>query len=294
MNYRDILDQACAHLNNLHGKVVDVLEISKPPDKEYAAHLTKTISKLSPLVGNMIEYQVCNELNKLSWKGLGEWVRQDPGFPDTLFISKLNPTPGIEIKTWFPNATEITARFKDSVDHFRNDHINVAVVAWLPEFVIYGRPKIIDVWTGSAKSVAVARDLHYHKPPSYLVIEPEDTTARTSNLQQTNTNGYKFQGTLTQLKLAQEMVDEFGKKYEVYSTDAKYQELTKRLLSSFPYRLDTNFAKIDRIKHKGLEEFKSKVLKTEILGHTIKHWSHLISQKDKDIMQLIHELLPST
>ena len=38
-----------------------------------------------------------------------------PGFPDTIFIGpNVTPSPGFEIKAWFPLATEITARFKDS------------------------------------------------------------------------------------------------------------------------------------------------------------------------------------
>ncbi len=41
------------------------------------------------------------------------------------------------------------------------------------------------------RSIAEARDQHYHKPPDYLVVEPEDTSRRTKNLRQTNTNGYK-------------------------------------------------------------------------------------------------------
>jgi len=292
MEYREILDKACNHLQNLNGVVLNIINISKPIDQDYAKHLAKTISKLSPLVGNMIEYQVCTELNKLDWDNLGEWVRQDPGFPDTIFKSEITPQPGIEIKTWFPNATEITARFKDSIDFFSADQINVAVVAWLPEFIIYGRPKVIDIWTGSAKSLANSRDTHYHSPPNYLVIEPEDTSTRTINLQQSNTNGYRFQGNTEQLAEATKMVDEYGTDYSLYSSSPDYQKVTRKLLSAFPYRLDTNFAKIDRIAHTSLEVFKTKVLNTEILGHSIRHWSRLLSQNDSDIMLLIHELLP--
>ncbi|MDP1726951.1 MAG: hypothetical protein Q8M15_09225 [Bacteroidota bacterium] len=293
MNQKEVLAKASEYLSTFKDTVIDVLEITEPPDQEYAIHLAKTVSKLSPLVGNMIEYQVCAELNKLDWNGLGEWERQDPGFPDTIFKSNFEYQPGIEIKTWFPNATEITARFKDSVSFFDNEQINVAVVAWLPENIIYGKPKIIDIWTWSAKSLANARDSHYHKPPSYIVLEPEDTSLRTSNLQQTNTNGYKFQGSMVELAEAKKMVLEFGDFYENYSSEKLYQDLTKRLFKSFPYRLDTNFAKIDRIMHPSLEEFKKRVLLTEMNGHTIKHWSHLLGQKNKDIMQLIRELLPA-
>ena len=58
-----------------------------------------------------------------------------------------------------------------------------------------------------AQGVAQARDKHYHKPPGYLVIEPEDTSLRTINLQQTNTSGYKFQGTVKQLVEAKKYVE---------------------------------------------------------------------------------------
>ena len=115
MNYKEILERASNHIHSLKGNSMNVLEIAKPPSVEYAEHLAKTVSKLSPLVGNMIEFNVCEELNKLDWFDLGSWKRQDPGFPDTIFEGSINPTPGIEIKTWFPLATEITARFKDSV-----------------------------------------------------------------------------------------------------------------------------------------------------------------------------------
>lgn len=291
MDYKEILRLAGEHLQSLIGENMDVVDITKPPTLEYAEHLAKTISKLSPLVGNMIEFKVCEELNTLDWKGLGEWERQDPGFPDTIFSGSVSPQPGIEIKTWFPLATEITARFKDSINHFDQDQTNVALVAWLPEYVIYGMPKIIDVWIGSAKSLAQARDKHYHRPPDYLVFEPEDTSARTSNLQQTNTNGYKFQGNSKLFKQAEEEVDNWGESGKAYEPTVEYQTKLKSLLGKYPYRLDTNFAKIDRIQHDQLEEFKTKVLKTKLHGHTIKQWSKLIGDSKTNTIDLIKDLI---
>lgn len=190
---REILNKAEEAILELKGRTLDVLEITKPPDIQYVTHLAKVISKLSPLVGNMIEFSIMSLLNELDWPVQGQWIRQDPGFPDTLFEGIVEPKPGIEVKTWFPLATEITARFKDSVLHFDKDCTDVALIVWLPEYLLYGKPKIIDVWINTAKSLALARDTHYHNPPDYLVVEPEDTTTRTANLQQTNTNGYKFQ-----------------------------------------------------------------------------------------------------
>lgn len=291
MAYRKILETASNHLSSLKGKTMPVLEIAKPQDLDYARHLAKVISKLSPLVGNMIEYNVCEELNKLDWKGIGEWERQDPGFPDTIFRSSIEPAPGIEIKTWFPLATEITARFKDTVKFFEHNQTNVAVVAWLPEFIIYGKPKIIDVWVGSAQSLAIARDNHYHNPPDYLVFEPEDTTARTSNLQQTNVNGYKFQGTPSQLKEAEKVVESWGYEKGIYNHSDEFQQKIIELLGSYRYRLDTNFAKMNRIQHAELNEFKNKVLNTDILGHKIKKWSKLIGNNETNIAKLVDDLL---
>lgn len=292
MTYKEILDLASGFLLRLKGEKLDVLEIAKPHSIEYANHLSKAISKLSPLLGNMIEFSTVEMLNEQDWQGLGDWKRQDPGFPDTIFDGSVSPKPGIEIKTWFPLATEITARFKDSILHFEQDQTNVALIAWLPEYILYGKPKIMDVWVGSGKSLAIARDLHYHNPPDYLVFEPEDTSSRTVNLQQTNTNGYKFQGSKDQLLQAARDVIEMGIRTEMpYDPSPDYQQKIKRLLGKYPYRLDTNFAKIDRIEHEGLEQFKTRVLTSVVMGHTVKEWSKLLNSDESNIMNLLEELV---
>lgn len=282
MNTQKILSVASKALIELGKQNIDVLTIHKPKDLDYAKHLTKVVSKLSPLVGNMLEYSLVTYLNSIDYfKEYGKWVRQDPGFPDTLFVGSIDPKPGIEIKTWFPLATEITARFKDSQSHFSKNQTNVAMIAWLPEHIFYGKPKIIDVFVDSAVSLSLARDLHYHNPPDYLVFEPEDTRSRTINLQQTNTNGFKFQGTKDQLMKAEKVVAKWGKNAKAFSYNLEYQQRLKTLLGMFPYRLDTNFAKMDRIRHSGLEEFKVKVLKTEIANATIQEWSRVIASEDE-------------
>lgn len=194
MKTKDVIELASKHLKELPGNVFDVLTVSEPVSIEAAVNLSKIVSKLSPLVGNLIEFNIVEFLNDhTELDGLGEWKRQDPGFPDTIFEGTVSPTPGFEVKAWFPLATEITARFKDSQNHFLEDQTYVAMLAWLPEYVIYGKPKIIDILITSGSSVAKARDDHYHNPPNYVVLEPENTSLRTQNLQQTNTNGYKFQ-----------------------------------------------------------------------------------------------------
>lgn len=286
MDFKEILETAKEELTSLDEHLIDVLDITRPATIEYAKQLAKVISKLSPLLGNMIEFSTIDLLNKHDWNGLGKWIRQDPGFPDALFESEnIIPNPGIEIKAWFPFATEITARFKDSVTMFSQNNIDVALIAWLPEHVIWGKPQIIDVLVVSGKSVAEARDLHYHRPPDYLVFEPEDTSERTANLQQTNTNGYKLQTDKCDAKKAIEFVETWGPDGKTYSPDIEYQRRLRTLYADFVYRLDTNYAKIDRIEHSEIENFKQRVLNTPFQGKTIKQWSDILSSKDDDVLE---------
>jgi len=292
MKHTDILAIASNEIAAMKWRYIPVVNITKPSTIEYARQLAKVVSKLSPLLGNMIEFSMVDMLNSYDWQGLGIWKRQDPGFPDAIFSSNsILPNPGIEVKTWFPFATEITARFKDSVSHFADDQINVAMIAWLPEYVIWGAPVIVDTWVDSASSVATARDVHYHRPPDYLVFEPEDTSTRTANLQQTNTNGYKFQGSASDFTRAKHIVDSWGVDGERYSTSPEYQHKLQGLLGSFSYRLDTNFAKMDRIRHSSLEEFKARVLETEYKGRKIREWSQILSRQDatldRELLRLI-------
>ena len=286
MNYQDILTKAKIELTGLDRHLIDIIDVKKPPNLEYAKQLAKVISKLSPLLGNMIEFSTVDLLNEHDWENNGKWIRQDPGFPDALFKSEtVLPNPGIEIKAWFPFATEITARFKDSVTMFSQNNIDVALIAWLPENVIWGKPQVIDVLVVSGKSVAEARDRHYHRPPDYLVFEPEDTTQRTANLQQTNTNGYKLQSDKCNVADAIAVVEGWGANGKDYSPSPAYQQLLRSLYGQFVYRLDTNYAKIDRIEHDEIEAFKTRVLNTCFHGKTIRQWSAILASNDDSVLE---------
>jgi hypothetical protein len=130
MNTSDVIRLASEYLANLSGHTFDVLDVSKPVTANAAVNLAKVISKLSPLLGNLIEFNTVEFLNKQNdFAEFGKWERQDPGFPDTIFVGDIQPTPGLEIKAWFPLATEITARFKDSQNHFKFDQTHVAMLA---------------------------------------------------------------------------------------------------------------------------------------------------------------------
>jgi hypothetical protein len=289
LDTRGVISIAEDFLQTLSGHIFDVLEVRKPVSPDAAVNLSKIVSKLSPFLGNTFEFNTCELLNdRTEFKGLGTWRRQDPGFPDLVFDGPVSPTPGIEIKAWFPLATEITGRFKDSETHFHDDRTYVAMIAWLPEFLIYGKPKILGVVTASGQSVAKARDSHYHNPPDYIVLEPEDTKERTKNLQQTNTYGYKWQAEkrdpareARNWKAATEIVESWGPGGKTYSTDPEYQAKLRKLQGTFNYRNDTNYAKIDRIGHPGIEAFAEKVYAISLHGMTIGQWNSLLSSKRK-------------
>lgn len=280
MNTKRAIRVAAAHLASLAGHRFDLLSLSKPLSPDAALNLAKVISKLSPLLGNLIEFNVVEFLNdKREFKNYGCWKRQDPDFPDAIFEGSLRPIPGMEIKAWFPLATEITARFRESQNHFMDGRTETAVcmLAWLPEHLIYGKPYILDVVVLDGLSVAKARDEHYHKPPDYLVLEPEDTKERTRNLQQTNTNGYKFQGVPAQIEGARKIVESWGADGQKYKPTDDYQRQIRELTARFKYRLDTNYAKMDRIAHAGVEKFKSRVCAKKVNGMTVAAWTKLFA-----------------
>lgn len=283
MTSKELLTAASAQICKLEGHHFDILTVGKPADIQYARELAKIISKVSPLVGNLIELEAIAQLNQIKWPVAGTWQRQDPGFPDAIFRGEVTPSPGVEIKTWFPFATEITARFKESLDFFDQDQTNVAVLAWVPEFIIYGRPKIVGVWIGSARELSISRDSHYHNPPDYVVMEPGETDARTVNLQQSVVGGHKFQGSKAEFDRAKAMCRELGLGKGTYSTSPDYQAKLRRLVSAFEYRVDTNFAKIDRVGNESLEAFKEKVQAMKIDGKTVKQWAKVF-QEDGDAL----------
>lgn len=292
LNPQQIIEFASQAVLDLQGHTVDVLTIKRPNDVQSAVELSKIVSKLSPIVGNLLEYAVVQYLNGArEWPAECRWMRQDPEFPDVILSGPISPRPGVEVKTWFPLATEMTARFRDSQTMLTDGVTKVAVLCWLPEWIIAGQPKIISVWVGEAIDVAKARDNHYHNPPQYLVLEPEDTSARTRNLQQKNCNGFRFQGTAQQLEQARLEVESWGKDARTYSTDREYQTKLHQLQGRYTYRLDTNFAKIDRIVLSDLETWKTSVMVSTHLNRTVSEWMAAIASEDA---QVLSELVDPT
>lgn len=271
------LARAEAMLSGLKGESVAALSVNSLEARD-APFLGLIVSKLSPIIGNLLERRIVQLLSEAETEHGLRWVRQDPGFPDALLVapSGASTNAGYEVKAWYALSTEITGRFRESQNLLAGKDVRVVLVAWMMSHVVYGQPVILDVLTSPALSLAQARDRHYHHPPKYLIVEPGDTTARTSNLQQTNVNGYRLQETGSLLAMADR--DAAARRLPVTTPphSAAAQDLARELMSKFPYRLDTNFAKIDRIDHEGIEAFKAGVLGGRMRGNTLSQWARLL------------------
>ena len=58
MNTQSIIALASEYLRELPGHKFEVLEVAKPPSIQAGINLSRIISKLSPLVGNLIEFKL--------------------------------------------------------------------------------------------------------------------------------------------------------------------------------------------------------------------------------------------
>lgn len=277
--------RAEAALTRLVGEEVDTLTVNSL-DVEDAPFLGQIVSKLSPMIGNLLERRIIQILDEDAEHGM-HWIRQDPGFPDALLVdSKHNSVEaGFEVKAWYVFSTELTGRFRESRNLLEGRDVRLVVVAWAMSHIVYGVPKVLGVLVEPAVNVAESRDTHYHKPPSYLIVEPNDTTSRTLNLQQTNVNGYKLQETGTaRIEAAIQKVA--NSERGPLPNSPLEQELAQALMSSFSYRLDTNFAKIDRIDNDGIERFKTQILRGYFRDKQVSAWVRILrnlnSNKESD------------
>lgn len=293
MDHRHAMLLAEKAIHDLNQHHFDILNIARPSHLDYAINLGKFIAKLSPLMSTLIEFKVVDSLNNIhDLQPFGTWIRQDPGFPDAIFQGDITPAPGIEIKTWFPLATEMTARFRETQLLFQDHETSLLIISWIPEFILWGRPHVLDICMVSALTAAQARDSHYFNPPHYLVVEPEDTSCRTSNRQQTNVNGYRLQENRpARIQQAEAFIQQRGASGKTYSPYPAFQQrVIQPLLSHYRYRLDTNFAKMDRIGLHEIEQFKTAILNLNYCGKSIQEWSRKLFRLSREEAQYIMNL----
>lgn len=276
------MDRAQAVLQNLVGESVETLSVNSLSSDD-APFLAQIVSKLSPMIGNLLERRIIQVLADEAENGYS-WIRQDPGFPDAALVDPTGAITdsGFEVKAWYAFSTELTGRFKESRNLLAGKDVRLVVVAWAMSHLVYGTPQILGVISIPADEVAKSRDDHYFVPPRYLTVEPNDTTERTRNLQQSNVNGYRFQETNDDaLERAEAWVREQGlAALEPHTVSA--QVLVSKLMSDFNYRLDTNFAKIDRIDNSEIETFKSAILDAEFREKKISDWTKLLRDLNSD------------
>lgn len=276
-------------LSDLQGKKLEAVCLGPPKSIDHAAMLGRIIGKLSPLVSDLLEYEFAAHLNAASVCPPGtRWVKQDPGFPDLALDTGEARRAGIEIKTWFPLGTEVTGRFRESQTSLAASETLLMVVAWVPEFLLHGRPLTLRIWVDEAINVARVRDSKYHRPPQYIVIEPESASQRENTHHQSHAAGYFFRGSQAELADAKAEIESWGSSLDFSS--AAYQANLWELTRKHPYVLDTNFAKFDRIEHKPLQDFKAEVLAMPLHGRTIGEWRDGIWAEAEDVLEEITHL----
>jgi hypothetical protein len=88
-----------------------------------------------------------------------------------------------------------------------------------------------------------------------------------------------------QLAQAIALVNSWGIESREYRSDRDYQIRLRELTGRFPYRLDTNFAKLDRIGLSSLEIFKANVLQSLYGGNSIQSWIRAIKLSNPTALQ---------
>jgi hypothetical protein len=76
-----------------------------------------------------------------------------------------------------------------------------------------------------------------------------------------------------------------------YRPTPEYQSQLRVLTSRFPYRLDTNYAKIDRIEHAGIEAFKREMGQKQFFGAPVNEWARVLTSSDDSAIRKAVRLL---
>lgn len=246
-------------------------------DPGEAPYLSTLLPRLAPLIGNMLERRVADILNKDVRHGF-RWVTQEQEIPDTCLMSpgNISTESGFEVKAWHALSTKITSRFRVSTQQLKGRSIRLLIISWMMSKVLYGVPTILDVLSVDAYSVARLRDLQYHQPPEYLVVEGEEPPHEPGKLYRSQLNGYRIlERDPKTLEDAVALVASHPNCKSPLETEGA-RSLNKLLLERYEYRLDNKFGKIDLARHAEIETFKESVSRMEPYGHPIKEWPNIL------------------
>lgn len=294
------------HVNDATEELVEWLEDRKfdivtmnKCDEDAVLDLAENLSQLTSLISVQIEANAIKHLNQELSEDLPEdvrWARNDrihgEKYPD-LALADMSIQgeedvsdrvwPGIEIKAWCPFATEITGRLKKGQSVLKHAPSTVVLVCWMPENLIYGKPKIFDIWVGDAMEMAKSRDNYWNEPPKDIIVEPDYSPDREAHKQHTNVTRYRLMNSEDESE-AKEKAKELGILGEPHSYESDYQEKLDELRRAFSYKKGSNnFRKLQRLHHPSLQEFIEKApQRNAVMGKTFAEWKKHMKRGDEE------------
>lgn len=292
----DHIDDVVTDLESwVDGRAIDILTVNKC-DEDAVIEFLKNMSKLSSLISVQIETRALKHIRSTYGDRLPEnvgWVINEriggEKYPDLAFADfDYEPSsdwvwPGVEIKAWCPFATEMSGRMMKGQSIMQTYPDQLLLVAWLPEHLLYGQPKIIGTWIGDGLEMAKSRDNHWHDPPNSLILEPDFSPEREAHKQHTNVDRYLWDDAASKKDDAREMAKELDLLDSSYSYDDDYQRRVRELYSAFDYKKGTNFRKLTRLHHDPLDTFPERIRKnTHIEGKSLHEWNKLLQQGDAE------------
>ncbi|MDG5821893.1 hypothetical protein [Natronococcus sp. A-GB7] len=283
----DHIDEVVSDLQNwIDGRKIDVLTVNRC-DEDAVIEFLKNMSKLSSLMSVQIETRALKRVQSIHGDELPDnvgWVINEriggEKYPDLALADfDYSPSsdwvwPGVEIKAWCPFATEMSGRMMKGQSIMQKYPDQLLLVAWLPEHLLYGQPKVIGTWVGDGLEMAKSRDNYWHNPPSSLILEPDFSPEREAHKQHTNVDRYLWDDDSSRKDEAEKMAKELELYDTSYSFDADYQQRVRELYSSFNYKKGTNFRKLTRLHHTPLDTFPDNIRKnTTVEGKTLAEWN---------------------
>lgn len=296
------IDRVVADLESwIDGEAIDVLTVNKC-DEDAVIGFLKNMSKLSSLISVEIESRALNRIeaihdddlpNNVAWV-INELVGGEK-YPDlALADMDYNPSsdwvwPGVEIKAWCPFATEMSGRMMKGQSIMQKYPDQLLLVAWLPEHLLYGEPKVIGTWVGDGLEMAKSRDNYWHEPPNSLILEPDFSPDREAHKQHTNVDRYLWDDADSKLSEARDMAKDLDLLGTAYSYKDDYQQRVRRLYSAFSYKKGTNFRKLNRLHHDPLDNFPENIRKNTIIeGKTVSEWNtHLKNENPEPFRKVL-------
>lgn len=297
------IDDVVSDLHHwIDGQTIDVLTVNRC-DEDAVIGFIKNMSKLSSLISVQIEMRAVKRVNSMYNEQLPDnvgWVINEriggEKYPDLAFADfEFTPSsdwvwPGVEIKAWCPFATEMSGRMMKGQSIMQKYPDQLLLVAWLPEHLLYGQPKVIGTWKGDGLDMAKSRDNHWHDPPSSLILEPDFSPERDAHKQHTNVDRYLWDDKDSKEDEARQMADNLNILDTSYSYKDEYQQRVRQLYSSFNYKKGTNFRKLNRLHHQPLDNFPDHIRQnTYIEGKSLAEWNTHLSRGEaepfKEVLQ---------